>query len=96
MSSVIGSLLDGVRLVSDAGLRFLAYQPIRIPKLTAARLEQEIEQRWAEVEREVANIVRARNSDGGAAPQAGGTSAANPQAGSAGARVTQGGWGPMP
>ena len=93
MSSMIGSLLDTVRLVSDAGLRFLAYQPIRIPKLTAARLEREIEERWAEVEREVASIVRARNPDYQTTPQAEEHAAANTQAGPP---AIQGGWGPMP
>jgi len=93
MSSVIDSFLDTVRQFSDVGLRFLAYQPIRIPKVSAAQLQEEIEERWADLEREVGSIVRERNA--GDSEDDGNTAVTEPAA-VAGAPAVQGGWGPMP
>lgn len=93
MSSVIDSVLNTVRLVSDAGLRLLAHNPIGVARDTA---QEEIEERWADIEREVANIVRDRNPVSGAALEPAGNAAVTAQPAPAPVPARQGGWGPMP
>jgi len=97
VSSVFGTVLDSVRMLSDAGVRFLAQKTLAVPGLARERVQEEIEGRWADVEREVADIVRKRNLARPVEPPPASHIDATPQPASAVVSSPyRGGWGPMP
>jgi hypothetical protein len=65
--NLLGSLVDVVRLVSDAGMRYILEKSIAGPQVLQAKLQEEVEQCWTDLEREVAQIVRSRSAAQGLA-----------------------------